>query len=140
MIFFEKIHRNKIFSSNSLKRLSFQKGPRWHIIFLVLFEKMVFFPPKTWYFFPGQKARGGPSQEIHGNITFLYTRTGVANVAPRPSVKKIKDGLIPQKYTKGWLTIWINILERAPAILCTFTETFTGVFMHCSQARRKQET
>ena len=30
---------------------------------------------------------------------FLCTRTGVTNMVPRPSVKKIKDGLIPQKYT-----------------------------------------
>ena len=95
-----------------------QKNTRKYDIFFKLSEKMVFpkraapahdlsciiwkdgiFFPKTWYFFPGQKVRGGLSQEIHGNMTFLCTRTGVTNVAPRPSVKKIKDGLIPQKYT-----------------------------------------
>ena len=40
-----------MFSSNFLKRWSFQKGPRRHIIFLVLSGKMVFFP-KNMIFFP----------------------------------------------------------------------------------------
>ena len=100
------------------ERWSFLKNTRKYDIFFRPSENMVFpkgaapahdlsciiwkdgiFFPKTWYFFPGQKVRGGLSQEIHGNMTFLCTRTGVTNVAPRPSVKKIKDGLIPQKYT-----------------------------------------
>ena len=42
-----------IFSSNLLKRWSFQKGPRWHMIFLVL---------------SGQKVKDGPTEEIHGNM------------------------------------------------------------------------
>ena len=39
----KKIHGNMIFSSNLLKRWSFQKRPRRHMIFLVLSGKMVFF-------------------------------------------------------------------------------------------------
>ena len=70
----QKIHGNTIFSSNVLKRCSFQEGSRRHMIFLVLPGKMVFFSPKTWYFFPRQKVRGDLSQEIHGNMTFsVYT-------------------------------------------------------------------
>ena len=46
-----KIHRNMIFSSGLLKRWSFQKGPRRHMIFLVLSGKIVFFP-KNMIFFP----------------------------------------------------------------------------------------
>ena len=45
MIFLKKkIHGNMTFSSNFLKRRSFQKGPRRDMIFLVLSGKMVFFP------------------------------------------------------------------------------------------------
>ena len=51
MIFLKKIHGNMIFSSNFLKRWSFQKGPRRHMIFLVLSGKMVFFP-ENMIFFP----------------------------------------------------------------------------------------
>ena len=70
----QKIHGNMIFSSNVLKRCSFQEGSRRHMIFLVLPGKMVFFSPKTWYFFPRPKVRGDLSQEIHGNMTFsVYT-------------------------------------------------------------------
>ena len=64
----EKIHGNMIFSSNFLKRWSSQKGPRRHMIFLVLSAKMAFFFPKIWYFFPGQKVKDGLSQQIHGNM------------------------------------------------------------------------
>ena len=40
------------------------------------------------------------SQEKHGNMIFLYIRTGVTNIKPRPSAKnKVKDELISQKNT-----------------------------------------
>ena len=38
-----KIQGNMIFYSNLLKRWSFQKGPRMHMIFFVLSGKIVFF-------------------------------------------------------------------------------------------------
>ena len=47
-----------IFSSNFLKRWSFQKGPRRHMIFLVLPGKMVFFPENI--FFPWAKSARRP--------------------------------------------------------------------------------
>ena len=73
--FSKKIHGNRIFSSNFLKRWSFQKGPCWDMISLVISGKMVFFFPKTWYFFLGQKVRDDLSQEIHENMIFSeYTR------------------------------------------------------------------
>ena len=59
MVFLKKIGRNMIFSSNVLKRCSFQKGSRRDMIFLALSGKVVFFFPKTWYFFPGRKTREG---------------------------------------------------------------------------------
>ena len=43
---FKKIHGKMYFSSNFLKRWPFQKGPRRHMIFLVLSGKMVFFSRK----------------------------------------------------------------------------------------------
>ena len=45
-----------IFSSNVLKRWSFQKGPRWDMICLVLSEEMVFFPENK--FFPWATREG----------------------------------------------------------------------------------
>ena len=57
MIFLKKIHGNMIFSSNFLKRWSFQKGPRRHMIFLVLSGKMVFFSRKHDLFSLGRKGK-----------------------------------------------------------------------------------
>ena len=91
MIFLKKLHRNMIFSSSFLKRWSFQKGPHRDTIFLVLSGKMVFFSPKTWYFFLGQEVRDDLSQKAHGNmICFLCKRAGVTNVVSQPPAKKKK--------------------------------------------------
>ena len=125
----QKIHGNMIFSSNALKRWSFQKGLRWDMIFLVLSGKMVLFSPKTRYFFLGRKVKVDLFQEIYGNMKFSVYTYGATNVAPCLSVKKIKDDLISQKYSRTWLTFYIDILEKAPATLFTFMETFTGVFI-----------
>ena len=59
MIFLKNLHGNMIFFLNVLKKLSFQKGPHRDMILLVLSGKVVFFSPKTWYFFPGRKTREG---------------------------------------------------------------------------------
>ena len=99
----QKIHRNTIFSSNFLKRWSFQKRPCWDMIFLVLSGKMVFFSRKHDIFSLGIKWETTFLKKNLDIWYFLCTVTGVRNVAPRPSVKKknkkIKDGRIPQKYT-----------------------------------------
>ena len=63
-----------IFSSGLLKRWSFQKGQRRHMIFLVLSVKMLFFPENMIFFpwaeserrtFPGNtwKHDASPSEE-----------------------------------------------------------------------------
>ena len=67
MIFLKKIDGNMIFSSNFLKRWSFQKGSRQNI--LALSGKMVPFYRKN-IFFLGQEVRDDFSQEIHGNMIF----------------------------------------------------------------------
>ena len=68
--------------------------------FLYHLERWFFFSPNTWYFFPGQKVRGGHSQEIHGNVTLSVYTYGCYKRGATPLLqKKIKDGLIPQKYS-----------------------------------------
>ena len=52
-----------IFSSNLLKRWSFRKGPRRHMIFLVLSGKMVFFPESMIFFLWA----GGERRSFSGN-------------------------------------------------------------------------
>ena len=54
----KKIHGNMKFSSNVLKRWTFQKGPCWDLIFLVLSGKVVFFPQNI-VFFPWTENEGG---------------------------------------------------------------------------------
>ena len=90
-----------IFPSNAPKRWSFQKGLRWDMEFLVLSGKMVFFSPRKHDIFSLGGKRGVIfCMKYVGIRCFECTRTGVTNVAPRFSVKKkIKDDLIPQKYT-----------------------------------------
>ena len=89
-----------IFSSNFLKRWSFQKGPHRDMIFLELSGKMVFFSRKHDIFFLGQEVQDDFSQEIHGNMIFsVYTYACYKRGVMPLCNKKIKDGLIPQKYT-----------------------------------------
>ena len=97
MIFLKKIHENIIFSSNFLKIWSFQKGPPRHIIFFVLSGKMVFFFPKTWYFFPGQKVRDGLSLKIHGNMRFSVYTYGCYKRGTTPLCQKNQRWSYPAK-------------------------------------------
>ena len=61
-----------IFSSNVMRRWSFQKQFPWNMIFLALSGKIFFFL-KTCYFFFGLKMKDDLSQEMHGNMIFsLY--------------------------------------------------------------------
>ena len=96
--------RGNIFSSNTLKRWSFQKELRWDMIFLVLSGKMVFSSQKHDIFSLGGKWEAIFFKKFMEIWNFLCTRTGVSNVVPYSSVKKIKDHLILQKYTRRWLT------------------------------------
>ena len=91
----KKIHGNMIFTLNVLKRWSFQEGSRRDMIFLVLPGKVVFFFPKTWYFFPGRKTRVGRPfswNTLKHDVFYLICST-------LPCEKKIKDDPIPQKCT-----------------------------------------
>ena len=99
MIFFKKIQGNMIFSSGLLKRRSFQKGPHLDMIFFVLSGKMVFFPENT-IFFPWPGSQRWPFPRNTWKYDIFCVQVWVLQTwchAPLP--KKIKDGLIPQKYT-----------------------------------------
>ena len=86
-----------IFSSDFLKRWSFQKGSRWGLIFLVLSRKMVFFSRKHDIFSLDRKWDKTFSKKYMEIWFFLCTRTGVTNVAPRPSVNKNQRWPYPAK-------------------------------------------
>ena len=94
----KKIHGN-IFSSNFLKRWSFQKGPHRDMIFLVLSGKMVFFFPKTWYFFLGQEVRDELSQEIHGSMIFSVYTNGCYKRGVIPLCQKTSKVVLSRKNT-----------------------------------------
>ena len=117
------------------EKMDFSKRPRRDMIFLVLSGKLVFLPASMAFF---------PWTENERGMTFLkkYTETWyfLFDMFHTPSAThtkiKIKDNPISQKYTKRWLTSQIDTLEKAPRILCTFMETFTGVFIYCSSAKK----
>ena len=98
-----KKHENMIFSSFLnfvLKRWSFQKGPRWYMIFVVLSGKMVFFSRKHDIFSLGGKREMTLLKKYIEIWYFLCTqRAGVTNVAPRPSVKKKSKMVLSRKNT-----------------------------------------
>ena len=140
MIFLKKIHENIIFSSNFLKIWSFQKGPPRHIIFFVLSGKMVFFFPENMIFFPWAESERRSFSENTWKYEIFCVHVWVLQTwhhAPLP--KKSKMVLSRRNTPKGdWrsrLTSW----EKAPAIFCTFMETFAGVLMHCSPAKKNRE-
>ena len=97
MIFLKKIHGNMIFSSNFLKRWSFQKGPRRHMIFLVLSGKMVFFSRKHDIFSLGRKPAMTFLKKCMEIWYFLCTRVGVTNLVSRPLAKKNQGWPYPVK-------------------------------------------
>ena len=115
-----------------------QKNTRKYDIFFKLSEKMVFskrvapghdlsciiskdgifFPRKHNIFSLGRKWAMTFLKKYMDIWYFLCTRTGVTNVVSRPSARKKSKMVLSRKNTpKG-------DLERAPAILCAFMETF----------------
>ena len=135
MIFIKRIYGNMILSSNILKRWSFQRGLRWDMIFLVLSGKMVFFFPKIWYFFLGQKERDDLFQEIHGNMIHSVDTYGCYKHGATPfcqkKKKKIKDKLI-------------EVLDWHPRKSSTNSLYFHGdlyrSFTYCSPAKKNSKT
>ena len=98
MIVIKKIHRNMIFSWNFLKRWSFQKDRAgMGMIFFVLSGKMVFFWRKHDIFSLGRKWEMTFLKKYMEIWYFLWTRTDVTNVVPRPSAKENQRWSYPAK-------------------------------------------
>ena len=117
----------------------FKKGHAGAWSFWYYLERWYFFP-KTRYFFLGQEARDDRSQEMHGNMIFSVYLYGCYKRGFTYLCQKKSMMVLSRKIHLRWLTSWIDILERAPAILCIFMETFTGVFMFftCTKKNRKR--
>ena len=133
-----------------------QKNTRKYDIFFKLSEKMVFwkraarghdlscivwkdniFSPKTWYFFLGLKLRNNLPQEIHGNKIFSVYTYGCYKRGATSLCQRNQRRSYPAKIHLKVIDVldW----QRAPAILCTFMEAFTGVFMYRSPAKKKRK-
>ena len=91
MIFLKKIHGNIVFSSNFLKRWSFQIGP------CIIWKDGIFFPRKHDIFSLSRKWEAAFLRNYMEIWHFLCTRTGVTNVVTRPSVKKSQRWSYPAK-------------------------------------------
>ena len=69
-----------------------------HDLSCIISKDGIFFP-KTLYFFPGQKVRGGPSQEIHGNMTFSVYTYGCYKRSATPLCQKKSKMVLSRKNT-----------------------------------------
>ena len=78
----------------------FSKGAALgHDLSCIIWKDGIFFPENIIFFF-GQEVSDDLSQEIHGHIIFsVYTYGCYIRSVTRLCQKKIRDGLIPQKYT-----------------------------------------
>ena len=143
MIFLKKIHGNMTFSSNFLKRWSFQKEPRGDMIFLVLSGKMVFFPRKHDIFSLGRKWEMTFLKKYMEIWYFLCTRTGVTNVVWRPSAKKKKKNQRWSYPAKMHLKV-IDVLDWHPRKSSSNSLYFHGDlyrrFHILLSSEKKQET
>ena len=105
-----------------------------HDLSCMIWKDSIFFPESMIFFL-------WTENETHGNVIFsvhtcrCYGR-GSTSLCP----KKPKMILSCKNTPKDDWHPRSKILERAPVILCTFTDTFTGVFIYCSPAKKPQET
>ena len=125
MIFLKKIHGNMIFSSNVLKRWSFQKNRTGIWSFLYYQERWYFFFPKIWSYSLDRKWKMIFLKKYMEIWYFLYICINVTNI------------IFSRKNTLKVIDILGRILERVPTILCTFMETFIGVFIYCFPVKKK---
>ena len=129
-------------SNYLLQRWSFQKGLRWEMIFLVLSEKMVFFFPENMiFFYLGRKWEMTLLKKYMEIWHFLCTRTGIADVVSRPSAKKNQRWSHPAKIHLKVIDVldWHPRKSSSNSLLFTFVETFTGVFMYFSPAKKPRK-
>ena len=79
------------------------------------------------------------SQEIHGNMIFSVYTYKCHKYDITLLQKKIKDDLLPKEIHLKMIDILDCILESVPTILCTFLETFIGVFIYCFPAKKNRK-
>ena len=82
------------------EKMVFSKKLRWNMIFLVLFGKMVFFPPENMIVFPwAENQRWSFSRNTCKYDIFCINVQVLRTWCHDPLPKKIKDDPSPQKYT-----------------------------------------
>ena len=121
---------NHIFFFQMFWKNSLSKKMHWNIIFLVLSGKRVFFFRKIWYFSFGRKMKDNFSQEIHGNMIFSV----YMHKCYKYDIILLQKNQVwssPEKIYLKVVDILDSILEEVPTILCTFIETFIGIFIYC---------
>ena len=100
----QKIPRNMIYSSNILKRWSFQKYRTEIWSFFYHKERWHFFFPKIWYVFYGRKMKDGLSQKIRRSMMFSICSVKVVFLFPTnmksPFWQKSKDDLFQKNTPK----------------------------------------
>ena len=129
-----------IFSSGLLKIWSFQKVQRRHMIFLVSSEKMVFFSRKHDIFSQGRKWEAAFLRNYMEIWHFLRTRTGVSNVASRPSVVKKSKMVLSRKNTLKVIEIPDSDPTKSSSNSLYFHEDLYRRFHALLFSEEKQET
>ena len=107
---------------------------------LILPVKMVFFPRKHDIFSLGGKWEIIFLKKYMEIWCFLCTRTGVTNVAPRPSIKKNQRWSYPAKKHMNVIDVLEWHFRKWSSNSLYFHGDLTGIFMYCSPAKKKQET
>ena len=132
------MHENMIFSSNVPKKCSFQKKiALWYDLSCIIW-KMFFFSGRYDIFFDG-KWKMIFLKKYMEIWYFLYVCINVTNMI-LPFCKKNQRWSSPEKIHLMVIDILDRILERVPAILCTFMETLIGVFIYCFPVKKTQKT
>ena len=116
-----------------------KKISRWNMIFFVLYGKMPFFSGKYDIFSLNWKWKIIFLKKYMKFWYFLYICINVTNMI-LPFCKKNQRWSSPEKMHLKVIDILDRILERVPTILCTFMETFIGVFIYCFPVKKTQET
>ena len=129
-----------IFSSNVLKRWSFQKGSRRDMIFLVLSGKVVFFSQKHGIFsMDWKRGRDELCQEIHENKIFsIWYVPG-----PPPCEKKSRTILFHKNKPKGdWhsRSTPYKELQQFSVLSWRPLQAFSYVALQQQKTKKKQET
>ena len=96
MIFLKKNTRKYIFFKLSEKMVFSKRATPGHYLSCIIWNDGIFFPENL-ILFLRQEASDDLSQETHGNMIFLFIRTGVTNLVSCPSAKKNQSWPYPAK-------------------------------------------